>query len=356
MSKVEKLVKYLEKEDIDAVLIHNAANVFYYSSFKGTNGALLITKDSQYLITDFRYVSQAKKQAVGFEILETTQDETIDIVINKYRRKHKIYKLGLEGDYISRNQWLDYERKLTSRLINVNIDFLREVKDENEVKLIKDSIAIAEKAFIETLKEIKVGMSEKMVARILENKMFDLGAEALSFDTIVASGIRGALPHGVASDKLIANNELITIDFGCIYKGYCSDITRTFGIGNIDPKLVEIYNIVLKANEIGIKALQANKKARLVDKEVRDYIASKGYGDNFGHGLGHSFGVEVHENPRLNQITNEVIQSGNLLTIEPGIYVDGLGGVRIEDDVLIKDDKIEVLTTLSKELLIIEED
>ncbi len=263
------------------------------------------------------------------------------------RKTHKLYKLGLEGDYISRNQWLEYERKLTSRLISVNIDFIRKVKLPNE---------IAEAAFIETLKQIKVGKSEKEIARFLEFKMLELGAQAISFNTIVASGHRGALPHGVASDKLIAANELITFDFGCVYEGYCRDITRTVGIGKIDQKLLDIYQIVLDANLLGLKHIAANKSAKSIDTIVRDYISDQGYGDNFGHGLGHSLGIDVHENPRLNQQSKETLKAGYVMTVEPGIYVDGLGGVRIEDDVLLYEDKIEVLTTLTKELIILEEE
>lgn len=356
MIRTNKLVSFLEENNLDGILIHNPANIFYYSNFKGTSGSLLMTKTLNYLITDFRYVDQAKASAIDFEIVETDTIETIDIAINKLRKKHKLYKLGLEGDVISRNTWLDYEKKLTSRLVNVNIDHLREIKDQKEINLIKKAIEIAETAFLDTLNKIKIGMTEKTVARILEFKMLELGAEAIAFNTIVASGSRGALPHGVASDKLIAKNELITIDFGCVYKGYCSDITRTFAIGKIDEKLLEIYDIVLQANKLGIKTLAANQKACYVDQVVRDFISDNGYGDNFGHGLGHSFGIEVHENPRLNQISNKTLQSGHLLTVEPGIYVSGLGGVRIEDDVLILDDGIEVLTSLNKELIILEEE
>lgn len=356
MNKIEKLKTFIEKEEIDGVLIHNPANVFYYSNFKGTNGTLLMTKENNYLITDFRYLSQAASQAKSFEIVETTTQETIDKVINRLRKKHKLYKLGLEGDFITRNQWLDYERKLTSRLINVNIDHIRQEKHQDEIDLIKASIAIAEAAFNETLKEVKVGISEKSIARMLEFNMLKLGAQAKSFDTIVASGERGALPHGVASDKLIKANELITIDFGCIYKGYCSDITRTFGIGEIDDEMLKIYQIVLEANKLGIKSLKAGIKAKDVDLIVRDFISEKGYGEHFGHGLGHSFGVEIHEDPRLNQISNEILKPNHIVTIEPGIYVEGLGGVRIEDDIWIKENEVEVLTSLNKELIILEEE
>lgn len=356
MEKSEKLREYLEKVELDGVFIHNPANIFYYSNFKGTNGYLLMTKEQNYLLTDFRYIDQANQQALDFEVIEINEESSIESIVNRLRRKHKLYKLGLEGDFISRNMWLGYERVLTSRLIDVNIDHIRQVKSDYEVEVIKDSIKIAEKAFLETLDNIKVGMSEKEVARALEFTMLDLGAEAIAFDTIVASGVRGALPHGIASDKKIENGELVTIDFGCIYKGYCSDITRTFAIGKVDEKLLDIYEIVLQANKLGIESLKANVTGGSIDKIVRDFISDKGYGENFGHGLGHSFGIEIHEDPRLRTNSEEILTSGNIVTVEPGIYVSGLGGVRIEDDVLIKDNKVEVLTSLNKELIVLEEE
>ena len=356
MSKIERLKKFIKENELDAILVSNPYNVFYYSNFKGTNGRLLVSKENNYLITDFRYVSQAKKQAKDFDVVETTSEETLDVVINKLRKKHKLYKLGLEGDFITRNDWLDFEKKLKSRLFDVNIDFLREVKLDDEVVKIKKAIEIAEEAFKEVLKEVKVGKSEKEIARSLEFKMLNKGAEAIAFDTIVASGHRGALPHGIASDKLIQNNEMITFDFGCVYEGYCSDMTRTIAIGEVDEELLNIYNIVLEANKLGISELAVNKDCQMVDKIVRDFISDKGYKENFGHGLGHSFGVEIHEDPRLNQVSTAKIKAGHILTVEPGIYVEGLGGVRIEDDILVKDGKIEVLTSLDKELILLEEE
>lgn len=356
VNRIDRLYNFLDVNDLNGVLIHNLANVFYFSGFTGSSASLLMTKEENYLLTDFRYIDQAKEESLDFEVIETNKEETIDVIVNRLRRKHKIFKLGLEGDYLSRNQWLNYERNLTSRLIDVDLNPLRMVKDDSEISLIKKAIDIAEKAFLITIKEIKAGVSEKSIARLLEYTMLQLGAEKIAFDTIVASGERGSLPHGRASDKIIKNNELVTIDFGCVYKGYCSDMTRTIAIGEVDEKLKEIYDIVLEANKLGINKLKANIEAREVDKKVRDYISKHGYKDNFGHGLGHSLGIEVHENPRLNQISEDILQAGNIVTIEPGIYVSGLGGVRIEDVVLIKNDGIEVLTSLKKELFVIQEE
>lgn len=353
MSKREKLLKTLKENQIDAILVSNFSNIFYYSNFKGTNAKLLICEEAQYLITDFRYQQQAAIMSPDFTIICTDDKNDLNAVINKLRKKHKFSSLALEGDYVVRNEWLNYERNLTPRLVDLNIDFIRESKYPEEIDLIKKAISIAEHAYLDMLDYIQVGMSELHVARYLENKMLDLGADAVSFQMIVASGERSSLPHGVASDKIIENNELVTFDFGCYYKGYCSDITRTIGFGEIDPQLVDVYNTVLEANLLGIKSIKANMDGSEVDKIVRDYIYAAGYEGKFGHGLGHSIGIDIHENPRLRSDVDHKLAVGNIVTIEPGIYLEDLGGVRIEDDVLILEDRVEVLTTLDKQLIIL---
>lgn len=353
MTKHMRLFELLSTRDVDAMLVTNLSNVFYYSKFEGTNATLLMLEDKNYLITDFRYREMAEALDNDFEVIISGENDSIADVINRLRKKHKFSTLGLEGDYVTRNEWLSYERSMVMRLVDVNIDCVREVKDAEEVALIKDAIKIAEVALENTLDFIKVGKSEKEVARYLENEMFKLGAEAVSFTTIVASGTRGSLPHGVASDKLIRNNELITFDFGCKYKNYCSDITRTVAIGEIEPELLKIYDTVLKANLLGLETVKAGMSGKEVDQVVRQFIYDEGYKGHFEHGLGHSLGIDVHENPRLRYDLDHQLQVGNIVTIEPGIYVEGLGGVRIEDDVLLLEDGIEILTKFNKDLIYI---
>ncbi len=353
MDKHLKLKELLNSKEIDAILIADFSNIFYYSKFKGTNAKLLISDDDKYLITDFRYKQQAEALDNGYEVICTDDDNTLNDVINRLRKKHKFQSLALEGDTITRNEWLAFERALTPRLVDLNIDSIREVKTPDEVVLIKEAIKIAEKAFEDTLKYLEAGKSEKEVGRYLENKMIDYGAEETSFTTIVASGARGALPHGVASDKIIQNNELITFDFGCKYKGYCSDITRTVALGTVDQQLIDVYNTVLEANKLGIETVRAGMSGKEVDKVVRDFIDSKGYKGMFGHGLGHSFGIDIHEDPRLRSDVDHKLEVGNIVTIEPGIYIPDVGGVRIEDDILLTEDGIEILTSLNKELIIL---
>lgn len=353
MIRQSKLMALLNENDIDAMLVTEESNVLYYSNFQSTNASLIITEEKSYLVTDFRYKEMAEQSANDFEVLIIGENESISDLVNKLRKKHKFTSIGLEGDYVTRNQWLAFEREINVRIKDINIDSVREVKDQAEVAIIKEAIEIAEKAFIKTLDFIEVGRSEKEVARYLENEMMKLGADSTSFTTIVASGVRSSLPHGVASDKLIENNELITLDFGCKYKNYCSDITRTVAIGEISDELLKVYDTVLKANQLGLDTIRAGMSGMEVDKVVRDFIYQAGYRGKFEHGLGHSIGIDIHENPRLRNDMDHMLQVGNVITVEPGIYLEGLGGVRIEDDVLLLEDGIEILTNLDKNLIYI---
>ncbi|MGL4308274.1 MAG: M24 family metallopeptidase, partial [Cetobacterium sp.] len=227
---------------------------------------------------------------------------------------------------------------------------LRMIKKDYEIKIIKESIKIAEEALKSTIPQIKIGISERELCAILEYEMKRRGADKPSFDIIVASNDRSALPHGVASDKIIEEG-FLTIDYGCFYKGYASDITRTFYVGkHPTEKHMEIYNIVKEANERAIEAIKPGMTTKELDKIARDYITEKGYGDKFGHGLGHGFGLQIHEYPFVSSKATEVTLEPNMvITIEPGIYIENFGGVRIEDDILITKNGYEVLTGVSKE-------
>ena len=227
----------------------------------------------------------------------------------------------------------------------------------NENKLITDfryiEQATNQATHFEILNIAKVGMTERELKALLESKMLELGADGPSFDTIVASGYRGALPHGVASDKVVEKGDMITLDFGAYYRGYCSDITRTFAIGEPDKKLKEIYNIVLQSQIKAIEEIKPGMTTKEADALSRDYIEAHGYGNEFGHSLGHGIGLDIHEGPVLSKNTNDTVQVNNCVTIEPGIYVDGLGGVRIEDDILITENGCEVFTKCTKDLIIL---
>jgi Xaa-Pro aminopeptidase len=354
MERVEKLRKKLLKEGINAYFITKRENVRYIAGFTGSSGAVLITPEKNYFITDFRYVEQAAKQCRGF-IIEKHED-TIYSHVAELLKKLKIDTLHFEGDALT---FKDY-REISEKASGVNlvslpeiVDELREIKDKDEVEVIKKACAIADAAFNHLLKKLTPGMSEKEVAWELEKFMREAGAEDIAFETIVASGERGALPHGVASEKEIASGEMVTLDFGAKYQGYHSDITRTVAIGEPSEKMLEIYDVVLQAQEAALQAVRPGALAVDVDRVARDIIAKAGYAEYFGHGLGHGVGLNIHEGPRLSPKGKAVLQPGMVVTIEPGIYLPGIGGVRIEDTVLVTENGFEVLTRSPKNLIIL---
>lgn len=343
--------------NLQAIYVSNLDNVKYLSKFSGSEAALLITIDKNYLLVDSRYTQQAKMQALDFEIIDITQNGFFASLKN-ILLIHQVTNLGFEGSYLTFDKYDLLTKALSNiNLVNINIDSIRQIKTESEIAIIKEACKITDLAYKHILDYVQVGMSEQQVNLELTKFILDQGCSGMSFDTIVASGQRSSLPHGVASDKKIAKNDFLTLDFGVYYKGYVSDMTRTFCVGlNPDPKLEEIYQIVKEAQAKAIEAIKPGIRAKDLDAVARDYISDKGYGDYFGHGLGHSIGLVVHESPLINKKSYDILQPGMIITIEPGIYIPQLGGVRIEDDVLITKDGYEVLTHSTKELLKLERD
>ena len=350
------LKKIIENSNVDAVFITDMYNLRYFTGFTGTTGIALATKEGNFFFSDFRYKEQGTKQveANGFKFVEVGRNslDKVKEIIDKFGIK----KVGFEDLNMTFNYYKKIEELFKVELLALGsvLSNQRLIKKDFEIENIKKATEISDIAFAETIKIVKAGMSEKDVAAHLEYIQRKLGAEDKSFNTIVASGYRSALPHGVASDKKIGNNELVTTDFGAYYNGYVSDVTRTFFVGDkIEEKQREIYNIVLEANLLAIKHVKAGMKGSELDKIARDYIAGKGYGDNFGHGLGHGIGLEIHEAPTVSPLGDIVLEENMLITIEPGIYIEGYSGVRIEDDVIVKKDGCVVLNKTSKELLMI---
>ncbi|MBF7017033.1 M24 family metallopeptidase [Staphylococcus durrellii] len=352
MRRTNQLNTYIQEKHLDGVIVLSDFNRRYLSGFTGTSGALIITQDHQYLLTDFRYIEQATRQAPQFEIIE--QKDSLIEEIKQQLSNLGLENVGFEGNLVSYDTYLQLSKSNIS-LISISgaIEKIREVKDEDEIAIIQKAAEIVDKTYEYVLSIAKSGMTEQELKAKLESKMLELGAEGTSFDTIVASGHRGALPHGVASEKVIEQGELITLDFGAYYKGYSSDITRTFAIGEPDKKLKEIYQIVLTANEQSIEAAKAGITGKALDAVARDYITEQGYGEAFGHSLGHGIGLDVHEGPALSKKSESLLQQNNCVTIEPGIYIDGLGGVRIEDDILITENGCELFTKCTKDLIIL---
>jgi Xaa-Pro aminopeptidase len=353
MEKIEKLRSNFSAHGIDGILITSPFNRRYISNFTGTAGVVLISTDKAQFLTDFRYVEQATKQCQGFEIIKTTG--SIPEAVAEQVKQLGIQKLGFEEDYLTFSSFKLYDKEIEAELVPISgvIEKLRLIKTDSELKILKVAADIADAAFKHILDFIRPGKTELEVSNELEFFMRRAGATSSSFDTIVASGHRSALPHGVASDKVIEAGDIVTMDYGCYYNGYVSDITRTVAVGEPDAKLKEIYDIVLEAQLRGMAGIRPGLTGKEADAITRDYITEKGYGEYFGHSTGHGIGLEIHEGPGLSMKSDVVLEPGMVVTCEPGIYIPGLGGVRIEDDTLITKDHNEALTHSTKELIIL---
>lgn len=341
----------MNKHGIEGMLITKPENRHYFSGFSGSAGTLLISDHESKLLTDFRYIEQAAAQAKQCEILRYTASPyelLADTAV-----KLGLTRIGFESDFVTYDMYTKLtEGMSTIHLLPVQIDELRMMKDENEVAAIKKAVEIADSAFVHILSFIKPGISEQTVALELEYQMRKLGAEKPAFDTIVASGKRGALPHGIASEKIIELGDFVTMDFGAVYQGYHSDITRTICMGSPTDKQRQLYDIVLTAQLAGVEAVQPGKTGREVDAVARKIIVDAGFGDYFGHGLGHGLGLYIHEDPRLSPSnTQTVLMENMVVTVEPGIYLPEWGGIRIEDTVLVSTDGCQILTASSKHLI-----
>lgn len=353
MLRVEKLRKKMQEENLDSFLITSPYNLRYLTNFTGTTGLAVITLEKAFFITDFRYTEQAAAQAQGFEIIKNVGpifEEVADLV-----QKEGLRELGFEETTVSFLEYSVLEEIIDAQLIPISgmIEELREIKDEEEIAIIEKACSIADLAYDHILKMIQPGMTEIEVANQLDFYMRSLGASGVSFETIVASGLRSAMPHGVSSKKIIEQGDLITIDFGCYYEGYVSDMTRTFAIGDPGEQLKEIYQIVLEAQLAVLEVAKPGVTGKQLDAVARDYITKHGYGEAFGHSTGHGIGLEIHEGPNVSVRAEKQFVPGNIITDEPGIYLPGIGGVRIEDDLLITSDGNRVLTHSPKELIIL---
>jgi Xaa-Pro aminopeptidase len=352
VERIRRLQARIKELELEGALVAEKVNCRYLTGFTGTRGYLVVSLDDACLFTDFRYVQQARGQAAGMEVREIGPKWVEDL--HRYLTEQGIARLGLEKDYISyqlyallAEKWQDIELSPVDRLTLS----LREIKDAGEEKVIQESVDLADRAFQYILPALKAGAKERDISLQLEFFLRNKGAEDKSFDFIVASGERSAMPHGVACAKELAPGDLVTMDFGGIYQGYCSDITRTVVLGKAGQRQREVYELVAKGQEMGIKAVRPGVTGKEVDAVVRDFFAAQGYAGHFGHGLGHGVGMEIHEIPRLSPEATEVLQPGMVVTVEPGLYIEGFGGVRIEDMVLVTPDGCRVLTKSRKDLI-----
>jgi len=352
LKRVER-VREILPPGVDGILVTQPQNRRWVSGFTGSSGIAIIGRMGQpVFLTDFRYTEQAGMQCQGYRIVK--QGDKAEEDICAIARDLGIKRLAFEKDHVS----VAYYEKLSEGLPGIElagledkIIELRAVKEAEEIEVLAQAAAIADKAFAHILGFLRPGLTERQVALELERYMQDLGADGASFEIIVASGPRSAMPHGVASERVLGNNEFVKMDFGCVYKGYCSDMTRTVVLGKADDKQKEIYNIVLAAQEAALAGLRAGITGKEADALARDVIEGKGYGENFGHGLGHGVGLAIHELPRASRLSDKPLPANSVVTVEPGVYLPGWGGVRIEDMVVVLEEGIRNLTSSPKELI-----
>lgn len=351
MIKYEKLNQLLESNNLDALLIMSPYNRRYVSGFSGSSGAVIYTKNEKFLISDFRYKNQAPKESLDFEFV--LQDKGLIPFVVEFIKDKGLKTVGFESEHVNYNIYESLKNEFDLVPLTGEVEKIRMVKTPDEIEKIKKACEIVDESYMHILKFVKSGMTELEVRNELEYKMAQLGSEKPSFDTIVASGYRGALPHGAASNKVIERGEMVTLDFGAYYEGYASDITRSFAVEDVSSEMEKVYNVVLESQLKALDEIKLGMTGEEADSIARNVIKSYGYGDNFGHSLGHGFGLEVHEGPGLAQKSDVVLTENMVITIEPGIYIDNVGGVRIEDDAIITKDGLEKLTHSTKDFIIV---
>lgn len=344
------------KSDSEAVIVSSPENRRYFTGFPSSDGYLVITKNDAVFFTDSRYIEAAQKSIKNCRclLLKSVSEEIKNYLTESgiktlYGEKARLTVADAEmlKDIFSPIEFCPAE------ILESAIDGARIIKTCGEVEKIKKAQAIAEKAFEHILNFIKVGVTEKQVALELDFYMLSHGAEALSFETIAVTGAKTSMPHGVPDETVIQNGDFVTMDFGAVYDGYHSDMTRTVAVGFASDEQKEIYNTVLRAQKATLGVLKAGVDCKDADKVARDIISDAGYGDCFGHGTGHGVGIEIHEKPNLSPKSTAILEEGNIVTVEPGIYIPDKFGVRIEDMALITENGCENLTSSPKELIIL---
>ena len=352
-NRISAARRCLERVGCDLLLISNLSNIRYLTGFTGSEALLVISPTDGWFLTDSRYTSQAGIEVTGANIIEfSNRMESLVKVLQDAGAT----KVAFEAGYTSVLVYQELCKQLTGvELVPADPEIvnLRTLKDPDELETLERVAGIASQSLLNILSQVRPGALESEVAWALEVAMRNAGAEGKSFDFIVASGPRGALPHGKASDKRLAAGELVTIDFGALYRGYCSDETVTVCLGEPDSRQREVYETVRVAQELAIEAARPGMLFKELDATARDYIQSKGFGEYFGHGLGHGIGLDIHEHPTASPRSTIVVREGMVFTVEPGIYIPGWGGVRIEDSVVMERDGCRRITKVPKKLMVL---
>ncbi len=356
MSNLERLKNRIAAEGLDAVLLIDSYNRHFATGFHSTSGAVIVTAKDAWLITDSRYIEAAEEVAAGrYNVLQHTAEHPMNAMIKAVLAEQGVSRLGGESSRLNYEEYTAYEELLGIKMIGCQgmLDELRAVKSEDELKYMRKAQEITDEAFAYILTFIKPGMTERRVAAELVYQMMIRGADQVSFDPIVVAGHRSSMPHGVPTENVIQEGDFVTMDFGCLYRGYCSDMTRTIAIGHATEEMRKVYDTVLQAQLAGLAASKAGVLGKDVDKAARDVIEAAGYGEYFGHGYGHSLGLEIHEAPYASPKGNAPMPAGCVCSAEPGIYLPGKFGVRIEDTAIFREDGVEILTKSPKELIIV---
>ncbi len=355
-SRLDRFRARLAELDLPGALILEPINVGYLSGFTGSTAALLVTPEQARFITDSRYAVQAQQECAGWQVVVLGDSGGYNDKIQEEIRHSGLTSLAIESDFVTVERFQQLQGKLEGielKSVPELVSALRSIKDAGEIELTRRACALVDRGFAFLRTIVKPGMAERDVAIELEYFLKKNGSEDEGFDTIVASGVRSALPHGRASGKLLEAGDFVTFDFGARVEGYHADITRTVVLGRATERQREVYHTVLEAQLAALGAIRAGVEGKAVDAVARDLIRERGFGQYFGHGLGHGLGRVVHDYPSraLSPKSDTVLQSGMIVTVEPGIYIEGWGGVRIEDDVVVTESGCEILTHSTKELI-----
>ena len=354
MNHLKQIAARLPEYGIDAMLVNSEPGEFYAVGFHG-EGNVVVTAEKCFYFTDSRYIEAANNLITGAEIAMTGHSRNYRAMVQEVIDQCHIETLGFEESYLSVADYELWDKGLTARLVPAQklVNSLRAAKDAEEIALMRKAQEITDRAFDEICKFIQPGMTEQEIAARLQYDMLRFGAEKMSFDPIVVSGPNGSLPHGIPSSKQVQKGEFITMDFGCKYGGYCSDMTRTVALGEPTGEMKKVYQTVLEAQLAGIAVTKAGVPGKSIDAAARKVIEDAGYGECFGHGYGHSLGIEIHESPNANTREETLLPVGAVVSAEPGIYLPGKFGVRIEDVTILREDGCEILTKSPKELIIL---
>ena len=357
MTASERLAEQLRLGANTAAVVADPSNMFYLTGGYTGEGMVFLSRNRRVIVTDFRYTEQAENQAPGYEVQMTEKDRSAFLVIAELAQSEGITCIRTETNYLSVDRFEKLRAALGEEISCVSLEeapqILRQVKTPTEILANRKACNITAEAFRAILPKIREGMTEKELQIELDFTMLKLGADTTAFDTIIAAGEHGSLPHAIPGNRAIRQGDMITMDFGAKVGNYCADMTRTVALGKPSEEMRRIYDTVLRAQMMCEDALAADKNCYDIDKLARDYIDARGYAGRFGHGLGHAVGIDIHEEPRLNTICRDVLKAGIVITVEPGIYVPGLGGVRIEDTCLVKENGCEALTDADKQLIIL---